>query len=526
MLAFQQQKFRVHPRRENRRDTDRVAVSAGDNGIRIKAPGAKKPAQRRGRNVDLINQHYQHAGAIPGQDAQPGAQRGGQTLVPVLCHHDLYRLVVDHGLDLFPVRPEHDVDRMRANGQCVSQGPLNQRLAIENGQLLGALVTTRIAGREDQDVGIAWQHTHHSLSFYAFVCGERSRRRLSKKTTGNVSALRLAEVEIGLSAGDIRDARTVSSAAVASIHRAPSDRRVSKKQALLQDPPFSFLLKNRLESLPPVTWVRRKIRPRQADIFLLSYPKTGRTWLRVMMGKMLAEHFGRPELLRLEADPMVEPLPGIPRIVAKHDGKPQTKTATEIIGDKSEYADCKVVLLIRDLRDTIVSNYFQATRRKGRFVGDISTFLHWPRGSFDGLLRYYNVWAAQRGVPLDFLLLRYEDLHEDAERELRRVAGFMELSGVSDETIRGAVEHARFGAMKAREAARPADGSALAAARAGDAESFKTRRGKVGGYQDYLSKENIAWLNARIDAELDRYYGYTSAPLPGPVGSTDIASGR
>ena len=71
---------------------------------------------------------------------------------------------------------------------------------------------------------------------------------------------------------------------------------MSRQRLSLQDPPLGFLVGSRLELLPPVTWVRRLRRPRQADVFLLSYPKTGRTWLRVMIGQMLAAHFGHPEL--------------------------------------------------------------------------------------------------------------------------------------------------------------------------------------------------------------------------------------
>lgn len=292
---------------------------------------------------------------------------------------------------------------------------------------------------------------------------------------------------------------------------------MSGDRLFLQDPPLGFVLKSRLELLPPVTWYRRWYRPRQADVFVLSYPKTGRTWVRVMMGQMLALHFGRPELAQVELGSRMPRFPGVPHVHAKHDGLPQKKTAAEINPDRSEFSGCRVVLLVRDLRDTVVSNYFQVTRRENRYKGDISSYVHWPRGSFEGMLRYYNVWAEQRHVPRDFLLVRYEDLHEDTARELRRIAAFLDLASVSDATVQAAVEHASFSSMKQREAARPADGTPLAAGRPGDAESFKTRRGKIGGYVDYLSADDVAWLNRRIDAELDPFYGYSSASLPRPL---------
>jgi hypothetical protein len=115
------------------------------------------------------------------------------------------------------------------------------------------------------------------------------------------------------------------------------------------------------------------------------------------------------------------------------------------------------------------------------------------------------------------MLVRYEDLRMDTAAELRRIAGFVGLADVRPESLARAVEHGSFNPMRERESARPADGSSLAAGSDGDPESFKTRRGKIGGYVDYLSAEDVAWLNRRIDNELDPFYGYTSGPLPRPL---------
>lgn len=293
---------------------------------------------------------------------------------------------------------------------------------------------------------------------------------------------------------------------------------MKRTRPLLQDPPAALLARHRLERLPMVTWVRRVKRPRQAEVFLLSYPKTGRTWLRVMMGQLLARHFGAPELAGPDFRDRSPRATGVPRIVAKHDGSPQKKTAAEINPDRGEFAGCRVVLLVRDLRDTAVSNYFQVTRREHRFEGELSSFLRWPRGSVDSMLRYYNVWAAQRHVPRAFQLVRYEDLQRDTPGELDRIAQFLGLRDVAPATIDAAVAHGSFGSMRSREAARPADGTPLAAGRAGDPESFKSRRGRVGGYVEYLSPDDVDWLNRRIEAELDPFFGYGATTWPGPVG--------
>jgi hypothetical protein len=41
-----------------------------------------------------------------------------------------------------------------------------------------------------------------------------------------------------------------------------------------------------------------------------------------------------------------------------------------------------------------------------------------------------------------------------------------------------------------------------------DEESFKTRRGKVGGFADYLSPEDVAFVEEKVRGELDPLFGY------------------
>jgi hypothetical protein len=289
----------------------------------------------------------------------------------------------------------------------------------------------------------------------------------------------------------------------------------SRSPLLLQQPPRSLRWRLRLGALAPVIAVRNRKRRREADAFLLSYPKTGRTWLRVMLAHLLAEAGGRPDVVERALQTQLDGGPGVPRIVVRHDGNPHKCTPAEIVPHRREYAGCRVMLLVRDPRDAIVSNYFQVTRRDHWFEGDLGAFLRWPRGSLETLLRYYDVWARQRQVPAAFMLLRYEDLRRDTAAELHRIATFLGLGQLDDAALGRVVDAASFESMRRREAARVADASPLAPAAATDPESFKVRRGKVGGYRDYLSDDDVAWLDARIDAALDPYYGYGSGATHG-----------
>jgi hypothetical protein len=44
-----------------------------------------------------------------------------------------------------------------------------------------------------------------------------------------------------------------------------------------------------------------------------------------------------------------------------------------------------------------------------------------------------------------------------------------------------------------------------------DEESFKVRRGKIGGYTDYLEDNEIAAVNRLIDEQLAPDFGYQSS---------------
>ncbi len=165
-----------------------------------------------------------------------------------------------------------------------------------------------------------------------------------------------------------------------------------------------------LRALPLVRWARRVKRARAADVLPAVVPE-GRPHLgpghaRASAGRALR----RARAGCGELGDRTYRHPGVPRILAKHDGNPHRATADAIDPDRSEYAGTRVILMVRDPRDAVVSNYFQVTRREGVFQGDLATWLRAPRGSVDSMLRYYAVWARQRDVPQAFLLLRYEDV--------------------------------------------------------------------------------------------------------------------
>ncbi len=253
---------------------------------------------------------------------------------------------------------------------------------------------------------------------------------------------------------------------------------------------------------------------RPPDVAIVSYPKCGRTWLRLLLGRAIALHFGLSNDNLLELEELAAACPAIPFIELTHDGKAAFQTPQELPRSKAEYADRRVVLLIRDLRDVSVSYYFELTHRRRAdkaahyaplCTSDISSFLRSSHGSVDTMIAFYNIWAENRHIPLDLLLLHYEDLHADTAGQLRRVLDFIGLPQIGADTIQAAVDYARFENMRRLERDDAFHSPRLRPTDRDDPESYKTRRGRVGGFAEYLEPADIAYLEQQL-RQLSPFY--------------------
>lgn len=247
----------------------------------------------------------------------------------------------------------------------------------------------------------------------------------------------------------------------------------------------------------------------KSEFLLISYPKCGRTWLRLMLGRIFQTHFGLTDANLLELDELGQLNPNIPKIWVSHDDKPQWKKPEELVTSKEEYKDKKVIFLVRDPRDVVVSNYFQKTKRREAYNGSLSEYIYEPLGSFETILKFYNIWAENRTVPQKFLLVRYEDIHNHSQSELGRILEFLGLSGVTEQIIRETIEYASFENMRKMEVENTFDSPRLNPLNPTDPTSYKTREGKVGGFVDHLSREEIEYLNRRMKESLSDFYGYS-----------------
>ena len=248
---------------------------------------------------------------------------------------------------------------------------------------------------------------------------------------------------------------------------------------------------------------------RETDIYILSFPKCGRTWLRMLLGQAIQSHFRRTDEDPTELFKITRRIEEMPTVRFTHDDDPQWKRPAEIQRSKRRYRNKKVVFLVRDPRDAVVSNFFQKRYRdfgNKAFDGTLSEFVRSEVGGLHSLVTFYNVWAKAKDRPKDFLLMRYESLHEDTHGEVARLLEFVGLEEQDPSLIERAVEASSFENMRKMESSKSLSKNRMRPKDESDPRSYKMRKGKVGGYREQLTDDDIGYIDEVIREQLDPLY--------------------
>jgi hypothetical protein len=248
--------------------------------------------------------------------------------------------------------------------------------------------------------------------------------------------------------------------------------------------------------------LRGVYRSRDADAFIVSYPKTGRTWLRVMLGQFLAGQMGKDEVL-LDTFAITRRA-GIKKTLFTHDGPFLLFDGAPYHQQKFRqptYRGRDVVFIVRDIRDTLVSSFFEQSKRMRTYEGSISDFLRNDIFGVRRIVTFYNLWYQNQEFPRSFLLIRYEDMHADPVSVLTSVLKLLGVTNLSPRGVQAAVDYASFDNMKNMETKGVFRDPMMQPGQGGGGDSFKVRRGKIGGYPDYLSAEDIAYVD-QVVAEM------------------------
>ncbi len=249
-------------------------------------------------------------------------------------------------------------------------------------------------------------------------------------------------------------------------------------------------------SLAPA-WLVDRYRHWTTDVYVVSFPKSGRTWFRTILGTALQLQSGRQDVDPTSVHRLWMFDPGAPRFVFTHDINAHLADTRSVKWEGERYINKKTILLVRDPRDTIVSLYFEMTKRVGSYDGTISQFIRQDVGGIASLVTFLNEWLGNLDKVRQRLLVRYEDLHDSP---LDTISGALEFAGAPAErgVIARAIELCSFDAMQRMERAGAVDHVRLRPGDVDDPQSYKVRSGKIGGYRNHLLAEDRHFLDQHI----------------------------
>lgn len=229
------------------------------------------------------------------------------------------------------------------------------------------------------------------------------------------------------------------------------------------------------------------------DVFLASYPRSGSTWLRFMLFEILSGE--DPGFRKLEDR--------LPEIQWHRGIRPILPSGGRLIKTHEQYRKeyTRAVLLVRDLRDVMLSCYARAAEAGlAQLVskGDFDSFL---LSVMKGKALQEGSWQAHTRSWLEspiaksgnLMVVRYEDLRRDPERVIGQLLQFV---GIKPEAIviRKAIADNTLQQMRAKEdqARKAGEQSVLLGPHKSSREDGRfVRKGSVGGWRDKLTDDQL-----------------------------------
>jgi len=227
------------------------------------------------------------------------------------------------------------------------------------------------------------------------------------------------------------------------------------------------------------------------DIVIASYPRSGNTWLRLLLSDVILQLHGfeTDTLLPIHQDHV------IPNIHDKnlHLIDPRLNLPFRLVKTHQKYSEIpqKTILLFRYPADALCSYYYFHRRYEHlkKFVRDgIDKFCLENTGEWCKQMASYI--GAKNKFPDKILFVSYELLHYRAEELLKRIADFLNLS-VNRQMLKQAIKHHTFQKHNQQEKVSGEIGTKYY-------EHF-FRKGSIGAYKEDLKLETIRFISSRAD---------------------------
>lgn len=260
------------------------------------------------------------------------------------------------------------------------------------------------------------------------------------------------------------------------------------------------------------------------DVFLVSYPRSGNTWTRFLLGNLL---FQNDPVTFSNIESRIPEIYFNPDRFMRALQRPRLLKSHECFQPHYPH----VIYIVRDPRDVAISFYHHNVKA-GNIPDDYPMASFVPRfiaGEFDRMFGSWsdNVlsWTALRQASPRFLLMRYEDMKRDPAAALSRVAAFLERCSfpkidAEPEALQRAVELSSPERMRALE---KQEGSHWVLTKGTRSDKPFVRSASSGGWRSQLAPDSLAAIESAWGG-LMQSMGYELAS--GAVPPTMVAHGE
>lgn len=240
----------------------------------------------------------------------------------------------------------------------------------------------------------------------------------------------------------------------------------------------------RLGAVSPVRWALGLTEVRDTDLFLVSYPRSGNTWVRYILAALEQG----TDISWLDVDRTVPDLHQHPERVNAIQNRRIIKTHEPLLD-----AFPRVIYVHRDIREALVSYWFYTARFTGG-AQSFSQFLRSHEPARHGSWKEHLLACQERltAAPDTIHVIAYRDLREQFVSTVSRLAAWTEVgSGVDLDVLR---DRTSLDSLTEEERR---GGSEFYAA---TGRWFFDDRGQGLNWQAHWSAEDLAWLER--DCEL------------------------
>lgn len=215
------------------------------------------------------------------------------------------------------------------------------------------------------------------------------------------------------------------------------------------------------------------------DLFIVSYPKSGNTWLRLIVANL---HFGNANYNNIENL--------IPDIYHTNESKFISKKLRIFkCHDHYDFRFGRAIYVVRDPREVIVSAYYFAIKigviskeySRRKFVKE---FLNGKFNSnFGSWYQHVGSWYGAKDN--NILFIKYEDLRKRPSSEILKIANFLKIK-VRKSKISEIIKKTSFKTLQDQEDKYRVNWASLPK---NDNEVKFFRNGKTNSWKNFLTKE-------------------------------------